>query len=258
MGNCDSDLSRKVIKIAKEGNVKSMRKILDESRFTPNVEDLYGQTILMLTIYCNKKHGYEITKELLHRGALVNIESKDGMTALMNAITFYRYDICMELLNKGANIHLLSHEGSSPLIHASFVGFTRMVEKLITMGVDVNYGRKRDNKSALYAALDYRRSESHYNEYRSKETDNEYNLSKVVDILLANKADVNRRLRDGSTPLFLDLSVLRIEKLLKHGADVNLINNDGLTAYDYAMKHDFYWRTPSAYQLLKPTEKFYG
>ena len=230
-----------------------MKKLSASGQASAQAENEFGETALMLTIHLNKKHCYGIAKELIEKGALVDIKSSDGTTALIDATVFYRYDICMELLNNGADINLANNEGSSPLIYASHFKFTRMVEKLIENGAKINHGRYKDNKSALYSALEPRENFPHLDQLNSKQISDEYNPSEVVNILLENKADVNQRLIDGRTPLFLNLSTINIEKLLKHGADVNLRNKEGLTAYDYTIKYDFYRYDPLAYELLKPS-----
>lgn len=261
MGNCGMSKHDRVCKIARNGNVKSMIKFLDDNNIKiANVYDRRGQKPLLITIYHNKKHGYEITKELIKRGALVNSKTNGIRTELIIAMGEYRFDICLELLNNGACVNSTNKINSTPLLSASSNGFSNMVKELISRGANVNHANN-DNKTALHLALDY---ESVFYAYydntdgKCKKATNEYNPSEVVDILLKNGADANHRLKNGNTPLFMKLSKTDIEKLIKYGADINIRNNDGLTAHDYAIKNRLYEYQSENHVLLRSDNDMYG
>jgi ankyrin repeat protein len=71
--------------------------------------------------------------------------------------------------------------------------------------------------------------------------------SKVIQVLLDNGADVNRRDNKGSIPIINLLSVRNLdesalknrfklaETLIKHGADVKLVDQEGNSAYKIAL-----------------------
>ncbi len=44
-------------------------------------------------------------------------------------------------------------------------------------------------------------------------------------------------------------------KLLEHGADVNIRNNNGLTAFDYMIQYNIMSRSSNTLELLRPTKK---
>lgn len=230
--------------------MESLTKLLDEGVWIKTANH-NGETPMMHAICKNKKHGYNITKLLIERGALVNFESDYGKTALICAIYMYRFDICLELLNNGANIELKTSAGYTPLMIASMCGFSKMVRELIIRNANINCKMSPNNKSVLDVIYNC----GYIREFLSRDFEvnqNEYKPDEVIDLLLEAGADVNHRTTNGDTPLFHNRNTLTIKKFLKYGADKNIKNNDGLTAYDYAMEiklHRFY---PENYDLLRP------
>jgi len=69
---------------------------------------------------------------------------------------------------------------------------------------------------------------------------NEEKYYKIFDILLANMTKVDIAHKDNSTPLIFATKLNEeelVKKLLKKGANIHWINDDGLRAYDYAYKN---------------------
>jgi ankyrin repeat protein len=253
MGNCGMSNNERFFTIARGGNAKSLKKLLDEGVRIDAVNHKF-ETPMMHAICKNKINGHEIVKLLIKEGAIVDFESDYDKTALMSAIYMYRFDICLELLNSGANIELKTSTGCTPLMMASMCGFSRMVQVLIERNANINCKMSPENKSVLNVVsdFDYIHNFTSWKDYDVNR--DEYKPDEVMDLLLEAGADVNHRMTNGNTPLFQNQNTLTIEKFIKFGADKNIKNNEGLTAYDYAKKNRLHRFNPECYDLLCPDE----
>ena len=99
-----------------------------------------------------------------------------------------------------------------------------MVKDMIKSGVDINAKLSFGGNTILMNAV----------------ADNE-NLA-IVDIILANGADINARNNNGNTALMIasgnNKNPAVVETLIKHGADVNTRNEMGKTALIFACEND--------------------
>ncbi len=76
-----------------------------------------GRTLLMSSIV---KDNLALTQELIHLGADVNLQDKQGWTALHFAAQFYLPQHVLMLLEHGAQLDLQDVYGNSPLWRAAF------------------------------------------------------------------------------------------------------------------------------------------
>lgn len=169
------------------------------------------------------------------KGANVNI-SVNGETALMKAAAWSRISIVKLLINHGADINATDCLNNSALVYASEHclrdkrGDTDplgTIKVLIECGADINLFRKDENGRGSSAFF-----------YTAVCLD-----TSILSLFLDRDADINQQDIHGITPLMHVFQFGRrwssgssegFKYLLKHGADVNLKDDDGKTAFMYA------------------------
>ena len=139
----------------------------------------------------------------------------------------------------------------TPLQEACYLENPYYVEKLLENGADPNYpklGKEDTNLLPLPLATGYSIVDLNHTQ----------NAVKIVEMLLEYGADPNVILRRGRTCL-IDIVALNpkyyneyhyeiVKLLVEYGTDISIKDQDGFTAYDYAVKYN---RT-ELYDLLKP------
>ncbi len=139
----------------------------------------------------------------------------------------------------------------TPLQEACYLENPYYVEKLLENGADPNYPKlKKEATDLLPLPL--------ATGYSIVNLNHTQNAVKIVEMLLEYGADPNVILRRGRTCL-IDIVALKpkyyneyhyeiVRLLVEYGTDISIKDQDGFTAYDYAVKYN---RT-ELYDLLKP------
>ncbi|KAF8934986.1 hypothetical protein BGZ58_005306, partial [Dissophora ornata] len=110
---------------ASRGHDEIVRILIDQAGAVVDVQDREGETALLKASYSGC---YPVVCFLLKRGANVHQRDKDGWTALHNASSKGFIDIAQVLLEKGeADINTRSRMGHTPLINAASKGDIAMV-----------------------------------------------------------------------------------------------------------------------------------
>ncbi|KAL5505211.1 hypothetical protein EMCRGX_G006611 [Ephydatia muelleri] len=209
-----------------------------------------GCTALMRA---SKAGHMEFVKELLDKGAEVNIQDKDGWTALMRASKAGQLECVKVLLDKGAEVNMQSWWRETALMMASKEGHMECVKVLLDQGADVNI-QDKDGWTALMRASKAGQLEcvkvlldkgaevnmqSGWRETALMMASKEGHME-CVKVLLDQGADVNIQDKEGSTALMRASNAGHMECfkiLLDKGADVNIQNNSkGKTALMMALE----------------------
>lgn len=138
------------------------------------------ETALMNAV--TRGHG-EIIKALLAAKADVSLRNSFDFNAFTSAVAAGNQEIAGWLLDAGAKVD----DGASaltPLAFAVSSGNTEMMRFLVAHGADVNHGAKKGEQTALISAI------------LAAQVD-------AVKTLIELKADVNTKMKDGTTPLKL-------------------------------------------------------
>lgn len=189
--NNDGDTA--LMTAASKGHAAIVSILLDNGA-NVNLGGWSDQTALYLAA---EKGHTEIVDMLLARGADSNVKVKGGCvstarrcrpvpgwTALMIAAAEGYSDAVDRLLGKGASPNLQNSYGRTALMYASHYGFSKIVDSLLAKGADPNIiPTDEQGMPALTAAVDR-------------------NNKSIVEALLKNGANINARMKDGTTALY--------------------------------------------------------
>ena len=116
-------------------------------------EGRYNQTVLHLISH---EGHLEIGKYLLHRGADIDAQERDGWTPLYIAVLCGQLEFARMLLERGAAVHTPDHIGQTPLHVASREGFVQAVRLLLEHGADLHV-RNHDGRTPSEVASIHRK-----------------------------------------------------------------------------------------------------
>jgi len=202
------------------GDVAEVRRLL-KAGADVSIANNYGATPMSLAA---EVANTDILKLLLEVGANVESPNKDGQTALLAVSRTGNVEAAKLLLDHGAAVDAKeTFGGQTPLMWASARRHPGMMELLISKGADVN---------ATSTDRDYQRHVTA--EGRPKSLDSggfaplhyaaRENCGKCVDVLLKHKADINLPDPDGVPPLLVAIMNANwdlAKQLIEAGADVN-------------------------------------
>ena len=198
-----------LLKAAFTGDLAQVRTLLEKGADIDH-QNRDGVTALILS--SQQGHGW-IVQALLARGAEIDIQDWLGSTALMHASGEGYEGVVQALLARGAEIDIQNRVGWTALIQASWEGHGWIVQALLAEGAEMHH-QSRYGWTALI---------------RSSENGHEG----VVQALLAKGAEIDIQNKYGATAVTI-ASLFgndRIVKtLLAKGANVELRARDGATA----------------------------
>jgi ankyrin repeat protein len=203
--------------------VENQKKLANFIENPTNINAI-DQSGLSALHYACETGNLEVVKDLIAKGANVNLPTihVDSTTPIYLAAQHGHLEIVKELCDHGATVNIHTMDGKTVLRAALNMGKHETVYYLISKGADVN--AKGTNKET--ALLDV----THYGNLK-RETG-------VIQALLDAKANVNDQDISGKTPLMWvasrDVSWDVINLLLNAGADVEILDGQGRTAYYYA------------------------
>uniref|UniRef100_A0A667XMY9 Kinase D interacting substrate 220 n=1 Tax=Myripristis murdjan TaxID=586833 RepID=A0A667XMY9_9TELE len=173
----------------------------------------------------------EIVRELIRRGANVNLDDVDCWTALISAAKEGHIDVVRELLENNANLEHRDMGGWSALMWAAYKGRTTVAHLLLEKGANPNITGQYSVYPIIWAA-----GRGH---------------GEIVHLLLQHGAKVNCSDKYGTTPLIWAARKGHYDcvmHLLANGADVDQEGANSMTALIVAVKGGF---TEVVKELLK-------
>lgn len=150
IGSEDAPPAPSLIDAVKTGDAAKVKDCLADIRTIINVQDRNGWSALMYAVQMNQP---AIVSLLLDRGANVNSKDLNGWTPLHLAANNGSEPIVGSLLSKGSDVNAATSKGTTPLILASGRGFKPVVEKLIASSAVVPV-KDKEGKSALNYATE--------------------------------------------------------------------------------------------------------
>lgn len=203
--------------------------------------DAYGDSPLHAA--AKRKGGSEAVELLVAKGADVNAKDDFGNTPLQISVASGNYRVAESLLKNGAEIKVRDKSDKTVLHQAAQKGAYNMSEMLIKYGSDVN-AKNKDGWTPLHATV---LSDSLFRHGRAflKKGKKPQGFSKfaghyeIAELLLKNGANINAVNNNGTTALNLAAQkgyYRMVELFLKKGADVNISDNNGCTPLCAATK----------------------
>ncbi|EAX98942.1 ankyrin repeat protein, putative [Trichomonas vaginalis G3] len=210
-------------------NCKLLLDNLVVNRIDINETDGNRRTALNYAVKYDSK---EVAELLISYGADVNLCNKYS-NILIDAITNENKEMVDLLVSNGADVNFIGDDGHFPLHQAVKVCSREIIKLLIEHGANVSaiYKSKGTMKTAIHFAVENLISEDNDKDIISK-------LKEIIEFLISNGADINAKVRNGTTPLHIAAKNLHkdaIEFLISHGADFNSSDDFGKTAFHYAV-----------------------
>lgn len=236
VNNKDKDGMTALMRAARGGHLETT-KLLIEKGADVNAIEKSGYPVLIVTESMPFSPQLEIIKLLIESGADVNSKSKEGWTALMEAAKGHSYlrkglidkgrtdvamvplEIAKLLIEGGADVNVRYKDGRTALLVAAANGQTEIVNLLIEKGADINAVDMAGNTAMIYLIMGY-------------------------DSLM-KRLSKNKRMDLAKGFETIPVEIANI--LITAGADVNVKNKGGLTAYKFAIAN----RHTELAQLLK-------
>ena len=122
--------------MACENNQLNAVTFLIEHGAIVNLQDKEGQTALHHAIQPNSgfHEPYEVLDYLIQNGADVNAQSNEGRTPLMKAILLSKVNIATSLIKQGANLDLQDKNGDTGLHYAVCTHSPEITNRILTLG----------------------------------------------------------------------------------------------------------------------------
>jgi ankyrin repeat protein len=198
--------------------------LLNASPDSINVPNRQGKTLLICAC---EMDDIDLAKELLQRGAQINLQDGRGCTALFHTVARDNNDLLDVLLKQEAiDVDVQGMNGLTALMYAVFLVHLRMVNPLIDRGANVNFQTEQQQTPLMMSVY-------------SDTEDAQSNCIAIINTLLERGADINRQDEDGLTALMHAVTQRRLdiaELLLAHGADKTIKNKENQTAMDLAQQ----------------------
>ena len=228
------------------GSLKYTKSLLDKGVRPDVLIDSFSSVSIAID------EGYdEIAKVLLLNGASARIASKAGTTSLHKASSAGFLEICEMLLDLGADVNALDAKRWTPLMYATSQEL--VVRLLLQHRADPSIQDRLELASPLHAAAVMGKTSivhlllttSHPPDINSTFEFGEtpvglastYGHHEVVELLIANWADIDKPNQSSESPLLIAISRNHekvVEVLLKHHADLRAPGQDLTPLYECA------------------------
>uniref|UniRef100_A0A8W8JLN2 Uncharacterized protein n=1 Tax=Magallana gigas TaxID=29159 RepID=A0A8W8JLN2_MAGGI len=197
-----------------------MVKYLYQMKANPNFTDKMDR----VPVHIAAERGHSAIVDLLvdKCKASISARTKDGSTLMHIASQYGHPDTALTFLKKGVPLHMPNKSGAICLHTAAMRGHTNVVRALLSKGASVD-AKTKDGYTALHLAV-------------------ECGKPQVVQMLLGYGAQVEfKGGKAGETPLHIAARTRDGERcaemLMKSGADVNAVRENGETAMHIAARN---------------------
>ena len=211
------DISFNLIVAASKGYDEEVLRLLNKGAEI-DAETTEGVTALMYAV----QNGYEnVVKILLLNGADPDLKPYNGPPALIVAISNNNAAITEMLIRRGADINLQDHDGRNALMHATAYGNVQIVDMLIYYEAHINSGDNSGVTALMIAGY--------------------YGFTDIAKLLIANKATLEKADLNGFTALHYATQNNHkemIELLVSQGVNIEKKNLAGYSPLSVAVSNN--------------------
>lgn len=144
------NLNLQLIKATKKRNINQIKELIERGADV-NVTDKYGVTPL---IRATIGHHLDLVEYLIARGANVDAQQIYGTTALMWAAHWGIKDIAKVLIQAGANVNILDDRGERALDAVGDMGYDPGLSEILSLEEDISKGQTLKNIDKLESIED--------------------------------------------------------------------------------------------------------
>jgi ankyrin repeat protein len=187
------------------------KEIIDTSDYIPSY--YRGAIDYNLMIAASKGYAKETTRLILE-GADLFVETDEGVTPLIFAISGNHTDAAKVLIEYGSDLNKVTKRGDTPLTLAIKNDNADITEDLIRSGADIDLADRYKATPLHYAAV--------------------YDNIRLADMLLYYNASIDKKSVEGSTPLIAAVwagNADMADLLIQNGANMEARDNEGFTSF---------------------------
>ena len=199
------------VSVFSQWQLSSAMTAIDTSNYLPMF--YRGALEYNLMIASSKGYTSEIER-LMGKGADINVETDEGATPLILAISNYKLDAVKLLLQYNPDVNTVTRNKETPLLIAVKLGNFEISEALIRAGADVDYPDKHEATPLHFASI--------------------YGYFEIADLLLYYNASIDLKSEEGFTPLLTSIWAgypAIADLLIQSGANMEARDNDGFTPF---------------------------
>lgn len=206
------------------GNYDLLNFVLSRKRDLINKKDNHGVSFMMRLAQMGRP---EVLRQAISLHGNVVARDNAGKSVLMYAAEGEAGVNLVTVLQKGGDVSVRDKEGKTALMYAVGGRYNLAVKQhlLLERDSDVNAADKKGKSVLMYAVGNPLAKVS----------------ASLIEELISYKADITLKDENGKTALMYAVENLRaemgvVEALLRAGADLNAVDNDGLSVLAYALK----------------------
>lgn len=212
------ELNAQLLEAADQGYVDKVLELLLKGADV-NAQNYDGVSALM---YAAQNGHLDVVKILVYNGANMNARPSGGATALIAATRFNHYEVMDYLIQQGAAINAKDDDSCTALFYAAVYGYFIPADMLIFYGADLSCAAKDSSDALIAASL--------------------YGNKDIAELLIKKGANINSKDKYWWTPLHCAVygNHFDIVKLLVDtGATINVKNSEGYTPLAIASENGY-------------------
>jgi ankyrin repeat protein len=223
----------------RKNDLTHIEQLLDQGYDVNQIEAATGITALDLAATSNR---LSIVNLLLSRGADPNLRNRKENDTPLHSVTspLSSVEVAELLISNGADVNAQTKSGSTPLTMAIANRLVDFVRLFLSRGANTELKNDKGHSALHTAVYYYCFWQKHGGVGQESSREGRFSQANtLLDLLLANGADLNSQDKLGNTPLHTAVLYERddmVELLVTRGADINIRNQVESVPHDVAIE----------------------